>query len=60
MKIKMSTEKIEESVEAHPSAIFSTRNFIWNNPGSNPGLRDEKPVSTRPPPAPEHGFKDSN
>jgi hypothetical protein len=39
--------KIEELVEAHLSAIFSTRNFIWNKPRSNPGRRDETPVSTR-------------
>jgi hypothetical protein len=30
-----------------PSATFSTTNPTWTNPGSNPGLRGERPVTNR-------------
>jgi hypothetical protein len=30
-----------------PSSTLSTTNPTWINPGANPGLRDERPVTTR-------------
>jgi hypothetical protein len=30
-----------------PSATLSTTNFTWTVPGSNPGLRGEKPATNR-------------
>jgi hypothetical protein len=30
-----------------PSATLSTKNPTWTDPGSNPGLRDEKPATNR-------------
>jgi hypothetical protein len=30
-----------------PSATLSTTNPTWTDPGSNPGLRDERPANNR-------------
>jgi hypothetical protein len=30
-----------------PSATLSTTNFTWTDPGSNPGLRGERPATNR-------------
>jgi hypothetical protein len=45
--MKLTGENRSTRIKTRPSATLSTTNPIWTDPGSNPGLRDERPATNR-------------
>ena len=45
--MKLTGENLSTRRKTCPSATLSTRNPTWTDPGSNPGLRGERPATNR-------------
>jgi hypothetical protein len=45
--MKLTGENRSTRVKTCPSATLSTTNLTWTEPGSNPGLRGERPATSR-------------
>jgi hypothetical protein len=45
--MKLTGENRSTRGKTYPSATISTSNPTWTDPGSNPGLRGERPVTKR-------------
>jgi hypothetical protein len=43
--MKVTGESRSTLGKTYPSATLSTTNSIWTDPGSNPGLRGERPAT---------------
>jgi hypothetical protein len=48
--MKLTGENRSTREKPCPSATLSTTNLTWTDPGSNPGLRGERPANNRPEP----------
>jgi hypothetical protein len=45
--MKLTGENRSTQGKTFPSAILSTTNPTWTDPGSNPGLRGDRPATNR-------------
>jgi hypothetical protein len=45
--MKLTGENGSTRGKTYPCATFSTTNPTWTDPGSNPGLRGERPATNR-------------
>ena len=45
--MKLTGENLSTRGKTCPSTTLSTTKFTWTDPGSNPGLRCEKPATNR-------------
>jgi hypothetical protein len=45
--MKLTGENLRTRGKSFPSATLSTTNPTWTDPGSNPGLRGERPATKR-------------
>jgi hypothetical protein len=45
--MKLTGENRQLGKKTCPSATLSTTNLTWTDPGSNPGLRGERPATNR-------------